>query len=179
MGIMIISRDCNLAIKKSTSTKSYKPKTKSLSNNIKIKDAISVGVISYFIGASAKAGVIFDSKPQLKNYAEDAPLVSPKTKNPSKSSSITSKTSLPKSNIPVNTNQIEKLDSSIVSPQIIAFPGTVLGIAALTYIAYKVDSDFASFVNKSSLRPSDVFGAGYEPALKDDEIQTRTRNQKN
>merc|ERR1712146_177173 len=108
-------------------------------------------------------GVIFDNKPQLKNYAEEAQLTTPKTKDNGTASII----------------QTENSNLSTISPQIIALPGTFIGIAGITYLAYKIDSDFASFVNKSSLRPSDVFGAGYEPVLKDVETFSQISSRKN
>merc|ERR1712170_271294 len=65
-----------------------------------------------------------------------------------------------------------------ISPQAIVLPSTVVGITGLALLAYKLDSDFASFVNKSSLRPSDVYGAGYETVLKDSAPTTGSGKQK-
>merc|ERR1711959_333487 len=107
----------------------------------------------------ANAGVILDKKPQLKNYVEEAPTVVSKPKSSAKARD--------EKNTQVNnTNKSESSGSTIISPQTIALPGTILGITGLAYLAYTLDSDFWSFVNKSSLRPSDIYGAGYEPELK-------------
>merc|ERR1719333_413135 len=150
-----------------------------LPTDSKIK--ITIGVTSCFLAFSANAGVIFDNKPQLKNYAEEAQLITPKTKYSSKdkTTGADKKVSETKGNGTVSIIQTENLNLSAISPQIIALPGTVIGIAGITYLAYKIDSDFASFVNKSSLRPSDVFGAGYEPVLKDDETFSQISSRKN
>merc|ERR1719440_264423 len=108
---------------------------------------------------SANAGVILEKKPQLKNYVEESPIVTSKPKNLTKvRDEKDSKVS--------NTNKLDISGSTIISPQTIALPGTIFGIAGLAYLAYTLDSEFGSFVNKSSLRPSDIYGAGYEPELK-------------
>jgi hypothetical protein len=107
----------------------------------------------------ANAGVILEKKPQLKNYVEESPTVISKPKN-------LTKVRDEKDSKGNNTNKLDTSGSTIISPQTIALPGTILGIAGLAYLAYTIDSDFWSFVNKSSLRPSDIYGAGYEPELK-------------
>merc|ERR1711937_531595 len=106
----------------------------------------------------ANAGVILDKKPMLKNYVEDKPVI---TSKPKPSSQIQSD----KNSKSTNSNETKNSDFNI-SPQTIALPGTILGITSLAYLAYTLDSEFASFVDKSSLRPSDIYGAGYESELK-------------
>merc|ERR1712146_531206 len=90
---------------------------------------------------------------------EESPLVTSKPKN-------SAKVRDEKVSGISNTNKLDLPGSMMISPQTIALPGTIFGIAGLAYLAYTLDSDFGSFVNKSSLRPSDIYGAGYETELK-------------
>merc|ERR1712146_164276 len=89
---------------------------------------------------------------------EEKPIVASKPKSSVKNQSE-------QNSKPNNTNKSEEV-SFVISPQTIVLPGTILGITSLAYLAYTFDSEFASFVNKSSLRPSDIYGAGYESELK-------------
>lgn len=52
------------------------------------------------------------------------------------------------------------------SAQSIALPATVVVLGGVAALASKVDPEFNAFVDKASLRPSDVLGAGYETTLK-------------
>merc|ERR1712217_665665 len=76
-----------------------------------------------------------------------------------------------KTTIKINDEKSQKVQSEFngigsLNPQAIALPGTIVSILGFAFIAYKLDSEFASFMDKSTLRPNDIYGAGYEPVLK-------------
>merc|ERR1711976_869468 len=137
-----------------------------------VKVAISIATISLLLRTMPSgAGVVLYEKPQLKNYVEEVPAVTSTPKYSAKDRSK-STTSPDKAKPQVDNS------SGGFSPQVFVLPSTVVGITGLALLAYKLDSDFASFVNKSSLRPSDVYGAGYETVLKDSAPTTRSGKQK-
>merc|ERR1712072_81134 len=137
-----------------------------------VKVAISIATTSLLLRTMPSgAGVVLYEKPQLKNYVEEVPAVisTPKYSAKDRSKSTTS-----------SDKAKPQVDNSSggISPQAFVLPSTVMGITGLALLAYKLDSDFASFVNKSSLRPSDVYGAGYETVLKDSAPTTGSGKQK-
>merc|ERR1712060_50052 len=111
------------------------------------------------------AGVIFEKKPELKNYSENVPVLetNPKPIKLKRDTKTTIKTNDEKS----QKAQPEFNGIGSLNPQAIVLPGTIVSILGLAFIAYKLDSEFASFLDKSTLRPNDIYGAGYEPVLKD------------
>merc|ERR1740138_1250807 len=118
------------------------------SHNINMSLAISIATTILSISLMANAGVIIDKKPALKNYLEENPVAISKPKSLSKA-----ETEKPPR---IDSKKDVKNTEFSVSPQSIALPATILGITGMAFIAYRYDSDFASFVNKSSLRPSDI-----------------------
>merc|ERR1711920_972055 len=110
-------------------------------------------------------GVIFEKKPQLKNFSENVTVLETNPK------SIKLKRDV-KTAMKINNEKNQKVQAEFngigsITPQAIVLPGTIVSILGLAFIAYNLDSEFASFLDKSTLRPNDVYGAGYEPVLKD------------
>merc|ERR1719382_2178576 len=133
-------------------------------SNIKIYFA-NLATVFLLASTSVNAGVIFEKKPQLKNFSENVPVLetNPKPIKLRRDIKTTTKT---------NDEKSQKVQSEFngigsLNPQAIALPGTIVCILGLAFIAYKLDSEFASFMDKSTLRPNDIYGAGYEPVLKD------------
>merc|ERR1712039_83045 len=133
-----------------------------------VKTSYFTGVIASLLlnSITAKAGVVFEKNPKLKNYSEDASITVGKPKYKDNTKNI--------SKVGVATNyesgqktQSDNIRLEELSLQSLVLPGTLASIVGLALVGFTFDSDFASFMNKSSLRPSDVYGAGYEPILKD------------
>merc|ERR1719190_270140 len=114
---------------------------------------------------SVNAGVIFEKKPQLRNFSENVPVLETNPKPLKLKRNV--KTAMKTDNEKNQKVQAEFNGIRSITPQAIILPGTIVSILGLAFIAYNLDSEFASFLDKSTLRPNDVFGAGYEPVLKD------------
>merc|ERR1712048_201389 len=114
---------------------------------------------------SVNAGVIFEKKPQLRNFSENVPVLETNPKPLKLKRDV--KTAMKTDNEKNQKAQTEFNGIGSIAPQAIVLPGTIVGILGLAFIAYNLDSGFASFLDKLTLRPNDVYGAGYEPVLKD------------
>merc|ERR1712187_333294 len=129
----------------------------------------------------ANAGVLFENKPKLKVYTTEAPTVVYKNARAVKTEGLVKAS-------PSNNNTADKLKGSTysapstITPQVIALPGAVVGITVLAFVASKIDSDFALYMDRFSIRSSDVYGAGYETTLKNggsaSNLQTKRSSQK-
>merc|ERR1712113_239999 len=111
--------------------------------NIKICFA-NLATAFLLASTSVNAGVIFEKKPQLKNFSENVPILETNPK-PIKLKRDT------KTTIKINDEKSQKVQSEFnrirgLNPQAIVLPGTIVSILGFVFIAYKLDSEFASFL---------------------------------
>merc|ERR1711972_726233 len=96
-------------------------------------------------------GVIFEKKPQLRNFSENVPVLETNPKPLKLKRDV--KTAMKTDNEKDQKARAEFNGIGSIAPQAIILPGTIVGILGLAFIAYNLDSEFASFLDKSTLRP--------------------------
>ncbi|CAG9464853.1 unnamed protein product [Pedinophyceae sp. YPF-701] len=111
---------------------------------------------------AAEAGVVYTEKPQLKNFAEEAP--KPEKKKKEMKAPVTKEQKAAEASAPKPKVE-SKSEGPELDPRLVGLPGSIAVILGGGFLLSKLDPEFVEFMDEASCKDSTSF-AGNEVALK-------------